>query len=748
MRYTLARAAKGLRLFFPGLDTLRYVREMRRSGLFDVDFYRGAHPGLNRLCRAMPMRHYAIWGERTGLQPNPDFSPESYLLLNPDVASSGLAPFRHFISSGQKEGRAGRKVDRTPLPPYRMPMLRFDPGREKARFAIHLHIYYPDLWPEFASRLSQLSVGADLYVTITWRGDETSWLADDIREAFPTAFVTPVPNRGRDILPFLRLVEAGAFDGYEGVCKLHTKKSPHRQDGDAWRRHLVGDILPPKGLSRLIQGFIDDPDAAFLVADGQKLRAADWWGSNRDKAAAILRRVELDDFTEGLSFPAGSMYWLKPLMVGMIRSLRLGEAMFEPEQGQVDGTLAHAFERAIGGLADAAGQKIVQASEIGARPVPVAPRRPRFVSAFYLPQFHPIPENDAWWGKGFTEWRGVVNAVSAFPGHVQPLRPADLGFYDLRAPEVMAAQADLARQAGIDAFCVYHYWFGGHRVLEAPLDNLMKRREIDFPFYLCWANESWRRNWDGLSGEILLDQAYRPGFEAALVASTLPYMRDPRYQRPDGRRPRFVIYRPEDMPAPEQNVARLRKAWIEGGIGDVELGAVSFHLPGETQVAHDLFDFWVEMPPHGLVKGDDFVFGGPLGNRLGEATPSPDFGGLIYDYTAIARRSLTRKYRASLPPRTIAGIMPSWDNTARRGARAHIARGANPATYRNWLRGLQAGPLAGSYREELFINAWNEWAEKAMLEPSDLFGSMYLDVTRECLGRRDEEYQARRAAHG
>ena len=749
LRLTLGRAAKAATLLFPPFRTLRYVRDMRRSGLFDAAFYRGAHPGLNRLCRALPMRHYALWGEAMGLQPNPDFSPEAYLRLNPDVATSGMSAFQHFLASGRREGRLGMlAAPEKALPTYRMSPLRFDPDRAKARFAVHLHIYYPELWSEFARRFAALDLAFDLYVTITWRGDETLWLADEIREAFPQAFVTPVPNCGRDILPFVRLVNAGAFDGYEAVCKVHTKKSPHRPDGDAWRRRLVDGILPEDGLGPLLDRFGTDTDAAFWVADGQKYRAADWWGSNRDKTAALLRRVELDDMTDTLDFPAGSMYWLKPLMIGMIRALRLGEEMFEPEQGQVDGTLAHAFERGIGGLAAAAGQKIVQTMEMQRRTPREAGRAPRYVSAFYLPQFHPIPENDAWWGKGFTEWRGVVDAVSAFPGHVQPVRPADLGFYDLRAPEVMGAQAEMARDAGVDAFCVYHYWFGGRRVLEAPLDNLLTRPEVAFPFYLCWANESWRRNWDGLSGEILLDQAYAPGFEEALVGSTLPYMRDPRYQRPDGRRPRFVIYRPEDMPAPEQNIARMRKAWIEAGIGPVELGAVCFHVGGDAPVDPALFDFWVEMPPHGLVKGEDFVFGGAMGNRLGGAGPGAGFGGLIYDYRAVARRSLSPRYRASLPANTITGVMPSWDNTARRGPRAHIARGANPATFHKWMRGLQEGSLCGSYRSELFVNAWNEWAEKAMLEPSDVFGQLYLDVLAECTGARRAPLHHRHTAHG
>jgi lipopolysaccharide biosynthesis protein len=648
-----------------------------------------------------------------------------------------MPPFQHYVLAGHAEDRVTKELpDREELPEVERKVLRFDPDRPKARFAIVAHIYYPDLWDEFAETFEQQNIDFDLYVTLTYRGDKTDDLADKIRERFPQAYVLRVNNRGRDILPFMTLVNAGALDGYEAVCKLHTKKSPHREDGDHWRRHLIGGILPETGVEPLLDTFLADDDSAFWVADGQHFTGTEWWGSNFEVTSYLMRRLEVEIGFDDLSFPAGSIYWMKPLMVGILKALKLEEDHFEAETAQVDGTLAHALERVMGFLASAAGQNVVQTTQLAektdkeTKDLP----RPAFTSAFYLPQFHPTPENDAWWGKGFTEWRGTVAAQSLFPGHTQPLLPSDLGFYDLRVIEVLGQQADLARKAGIDAFCVYHYWFDGRRILEQPLDRLLDHPEIDFPFYLCWANESWRRNWDGLSGEVLLDQTYAKGFEEKLVDDSLPYMRDPRYCRPDGTRPRFVIYRPEDMPDPAASVERLRAAWRKAGIGEVELGAVCFHVDGENPVDDDLFDFWIEMPPHGMVDEPAYLFGGPKGNLLGREVHG-GYQGLVYDYNRVIERSVDADYVDTLPDNTICGAMPSWDNTARRGRKAHIAYGANPARFRQWLHSLRQHRIEGSYRQELFLNAWNEWAEKAVLEPSQNFGDLYLQVLHDEMQR-------------
>jgi len=711
-----------------------YVRRMRKSGLFDRQFYLGANPGLHKIFHLFPERHYLLVGEPAGFYPNPDFSPKAYLRHNPDLNGSGMAPFDHYLRAGRHENRLTKDLPGADSDCHiALPKLRTKTVN-RAPYAIVVHLYYHELWGEFAETLQALDIVFDLFVTLSYKGDETEALAAEISAEWPGARVVMMPNRGRDIFPFIHLVNAGLLEGYAAVCKFHSKKSPHRQDGDHWRQHLIHGILPGAKTTALLQTFQNDPEAGIWVADGQHYDDTKWWGSNFGQVRQLLQTIEVPARESRLSFPAGSMYWLKPQILDLLRGLQLTVDSFDIEFGQTDGTVAHSLERALGMMVDAAGLQIRQTSQLAKAPRPRSKPlpKPKFVSAFYLPQFHPTPQNDAWWGKGFTEWMATTRAQPNFGGHAHPVLPADLGFYDLRAPEVLDQQAAMARKAGIDAFCVYHYWFDGQRILEAPIDNLRQRPDVDFPFYLCWANESWRRNWDGLSGEVLMPQSYTPGFAAELAQSLVPYFNDPRYQRPDGTRPRFMIYRPEDMPDPAAAVAEMRQTWRDAGIGEVELGAVLFHIEGDNPVAVDLFDFWVEMPPHGLVGGDDYLYGGLGGDQM-QSEVAADFSGLIYDYTRLRHTSTSQRYINNLPPDTIAGIMPSWDNTARRGRDAHIAHGANPATFELWLRDLLHHRIKRSYRQELFINSWNEWAEKAMLEPSQQYHTAYLDVLRRTL---------------
>ena len=700
------------------------VAAVKKHGGFDRRFYQAQLPRAQRLYRLFALRHYAVFGEKSGLSPSGQFNPATYLRLNPDVNDAGVPPLWHWLTKGQHECRRLEDPANTPRLPDHIPKLPTIRVRDiKARNAVHIHVHYPEVLNEILAYLGGTSLEFDLFVTISYRGPETLQLTEDLQVELPNAEVNIVENRGRDILPFITLLNQGAFEGYEAVCKLHTKRSTHRVDGDRWRKRLLSGILS-RNSQKLLQKFLNDPDSAVWVADGQLLQSGKWWGENKENVDKLLGRIELKRHSENPYFPSGSMYWIKPFTLGMLASLQLQSEDFEEEAGLLDGTLAHAVERAVGELALASGQKVVETSKLKSLPTRADRKKPSFISALYLPQFHRTEENDTWWGEGYTEWTGVNSAQCQFDNQIL-LRPAsELGEYDLTDTSVMKNQANLAQDAGIDAFCVYHYWFGEKCMLERPIDGLLSSRSTEFPFYLCWANESWRRNWDGLSGEILIDQTYPSGFELELAKHTARYMRDPRYQKPDGLRPRFVIYRPLSLPDPNKNIARLRDAWRDIGVGEVELGGVLFH--NESGADPDLVDFWIEMPPHGLFDPRDLLTrdAAPKGLRK-------NFEGIVYDYAKLASRSNDPNYVQSLPHNCIRGAMPSWDNTARRGRLAHIAHGATPAGFRKWLQDLSEHAIEDSYRSELMINAWNEWGEKAVLEPSDRFGTLNLAAVRE-----------------
>jgi len=341
--------------------------------------------------------------------------------------------------------------------------------------------------------------------------------------------------------------------------------------------------------------------------------------------------------------------------------------------------------------------------------------------AFYLPQFHPIPENDLWWGKGFTEWTNVTRAKPNFDGHDQPRLPADLGFYDLRLPQARQAQAELATRYGVHGFCYYYYWFGGKRLLHRPLDEVLASGKPDFPFCICWANENWSRRWDGRESDILIGQHYADGDDEAFIRQVEPLLRDRRYIRVQGR-PLLLIYRIELLP----DAARTANIWREYcrqcGIGELYLANVQ-SFAGASDPKSYGFDASVEFPPH---------------ERAVPAQPqprmtNPDFQGLVFDYPATAKNFMHRPLPAYPFFRT---AMPNWDNTARRQNHGHIFINSSPEAYGAWLAHLvtQTRHLHPPGERFVFINAWNEWAEGNHLEPDQRHGHGYLEATRQALG--------------
>lgn len=340
--------------------------------------------------------------------------------------------------------------------------------------------------------------------------------------------------------------------------------------------------------------------------------------------------------------------------------------------------------------------------------------------AFYLPQFHPIPENDAWWGTGFTEWRNVAATRPLYPGHEQPRLPGELGFYDLRVPEVRIAQAELARTHGIDAFCYYHYWFGGRELLERPFREVLTSGEPDFPFLLCWANESWTRNWDGRSGSVLLGQTHSDADDLAHIRSLLPAFADDRYVRLHGK-PVLLVYRASLLPEPARTIDTWRREVSRAGLGELHLVRVE-SLEQERGDPRPLgFDAAAEFQPDWQSLGSSRAAVLRMLGHGGLRRPTAKHR--LYEYRAVAARMQARA--APAYPRH-PGVTPRWDNTARRRREAVVLHGATPDLYRQWLAEVTRRAAEGDGL--VFVNAWNEWAEGCHLEPDARWGRAFLEA--------------------
>lgn len=349
-----------------------------------------------------------------------------------------------------------------------------------------------------------------------------------------------------------------------------------------------------------------------------------------------------------------------------------------------------------------------------ARTAPPADKSDVKLIAYYLPQFHPIPENDKWWGKGFTEWRNVTRAYPHFEGHYQPRIPGELGYYDLRVTDVMRRQVELAKLHGISAFCFHFYWFGGKTLLETPVKNYLENTDLDLPFCFCWANENWSRRWDGSENEVLMAQSHSPKDDIAFLEYLDKYFRDPRYLKIDGR-PVLTVYRPSLFPDATATIERWRATAKRLGYPDLYLIATnSFAFADYKNLG---FDALSEFPPHHVRAGN-------IQSQFEQSKFRT--GWRVRSYAEIVE---TEKTREPVPGIVHPGIMTSWDNSARRPANGEIIHGATPALFKEWLKQCFSRAQQNPENERLvFINAWNEWAEGTYLEPDKRYGYAYLDA--------------------
>lgn len=352
--------------------------------------------------------------------------------------------------------------------------------------------------------------------------------------------------------------------------------------------------------------------------------------------------------------------------------------------------------------------------------------------AIHLPQFHPIPENDEWWGNGFTEWTNVSKAKPLFKDHYQPHLPADLGFYDLRLEEARLAQETLAKQNGIYGFCYYHYWFNGKRVLEEPLNRKLKNPKENLPFMMCWANENWTRVWNGGASDVLLKQEYSPEDDFNHIQTLITYFKDSRYIKVNGK-PVFIVYRPNLFPNIKSTIALWRAEVKKAGFEDLYIGYAK-NTDYKPLIDEEGFDFSFDFQPNfsnrpPSIKNHFF-------KRYLHAffqkikMPLKDKYRLVYDYEDFAKLQMAANFKDNEYP----AITPGWDNTARRKENYFVLHDSTPEKYRIWLDHIVKNyPWHKMPEPFLFINAWNEWAEGNHLEPCQKWGRAYLETTKEII---------------
>lgn len=607
-----------------------------------------------------------------------------------------------------------------------------------AKIAVVLNCFYVDLLEELLERLTLIPVPFDLFVTNV-SGQEVE-VPQELGQ-MANSVVLDCENRGRDILPMISLINSGSLDHYSLILKVHTKKSPWRAEhavlqgsGEQWRNSFLEELLPStEGVKTILAAFAQDSNLGLVTASGN-IVGPEHWGGDQRIVEQLLRRIELSVRPDELRFPGGSMYWCRGFVLQGLRSLNLIRQDFDEEAGQIDGTTAHAVERIIGILTSEAGLEMTYPSELDPQVSPdqgldcwlpgTEMGARATVVPFYLPQFHPSEHNNVWWGEGFTEWSNVAGAAPNYAGHYQPRIPTELGFYDLRLDEVRHKQLELARQHCVAGFMYYYYWFSGERLLHVPIEHLLADKDLDQPFCLMWANENWTRRWDGRSADVLIGQDYERVPAEDFIDDVMEFLLDPRYMRVEGKAV-LAVYRPGQMSNFGEVALEWRRRAKQAGVGELLLLSVDVAKDFDAidEQSRGQVDGILEFPPHGLPW------------RVGptmEAGLDKRWRGNFMSYQATAQASIDRALE--IPDTYYPGAMVSFDNTARRQWHPDVWYGSNPYTFRRWV-GSQAQVLAARPREQrlLFINAWNEWAESAVLEPTTRYGRTFLLAIRDAV---------------
>jgi len=655
------------------------------SGYFDREFY--ARNNADVCAFGMDaLEHFCIYGWSEGRDPSPFFSVKFYMQYYDDVAKERLNPLAHYIRYGKSEGRFANQHDRD------------------VDLIVNSGFFNEEYYKSMNADLDWESINPlEHFYCIGWR--EARDPGPDFQVAFYISCYKDVEEL--DVNPLVHYLLVG----------MNESRVPSRAQAEK-------RIIAESGYFNRDYYLEDNKDVRDSDVDAldhfYKVGAYEFRNPSRDFDTKRYVSENTSVLDSGIN----------PLLHYIMNKADDEDSKYQvAPQIEVNSNLI--FQAGDGDMALRGAEYLASYASVGEQTGyenetnAFLPTLGTKIIAFYLPQFHPFPENDRFWGKGFTEWTNVTKAKPLYRGHYQPRLPGELGFYDTRIKDVLKRQIELAKQNGISGFCFHHYFFGGKKIMRVPYNHILKNKDLDIPFCLHWANEPWTARFDGWDnqGKLLLEQNHSAEDDVAFIHDIKDALRDDRYIRINGR-PLLLVYRPGIFNDMRATVARWRDTCQELGIDDpfVVMAETDF----DTIVDPNYYglDASVEFPPHGYARYLPDISGSM-------ALYDRTFAGNIWDYRALVDASLARKR----PDYTLFRcVVPDWDCTARRKDSCLYAH-ASPAEYERWLKGIldrTSRDLPEGARF-VFVNAWNEWAEGAHLEPDRRNGYAYLNATSRAL---------------
>ena len=596
---------------------------------------------------------------------------------------------------------------------------------------IHIHITDADAADKIISRLN-IDMPFDLYLSLTSESEQKS-----VEEKFKSkrsniSDITTkiIDSKTGDIESLISFGKELA--NYSIVGHFHTDTEIYPTDYDTWFEEALDRLLdmPSQNIQQKKILALLQNEAKIVYPESTIVHIKDpsgWYG-NKTEAERLIRKygsIEIDDF-ETIDFPESGMFWARSKCLEGLFSIPADEDLSEEDHQKRNQILRQTI-LILAAPCEGKAYRLHKNNSLEDYRYYEAERdysktiknHDIKLLSYYLPQFHPIPENDEWHGKGFTEWTKVRGANPLFEGHYKQHIPhQDIGYYLLDSPETLRMQSEMMKKSGVYGQIFYHYWFSGKLILEEPVKMLLNNHDIEMPFCFCWANENWTRRWDGDDENILLGQIYSREDARAFIQYLIPFFKDRRYIRIDGR-PALYIYRPASIPdireyleiwEEECSLASLPKPYVVGVLTRGATNPDVFHLDAGTErVLHD----WTDNAVQDITAGVHHYH--ELNTHI-----------LSYDEVASFYEGQTEP----MPFTYFRSIIATWDNTARYGKDAYIVHNSTPQRFQRWLENLieYARKTLEEDKRFIVVNAWNEWAEGAHLEPDTHYGYSYLNA--------------------